>query len=162
MELQTGQTAPNFTLINTEKNEISLEDFKGKNVVILFFPLAFTSVCTTELCAIRDDLSSYNDLNAQVLGISVDSPFTLGKFKEEQNLNFPLLSDFNKEVSALYRAQYDEFVLGLKKVAKRSAFVVDANGILKYIEVLENAGDLPNFDAIKETLTSLQKVEQAV
>jgi len=157
MALQTGQQAPSFKLRDTEKNEVSLDDFKGRNVVLLFFPLAFTDVCTKELCATRDDLAFYDDLNAQVLAISVDTLFTLGKFKEEQNLNFPLLSDFNKETARSYGALYDEFVLGMKGVAKRSAFVIDADQIVRYAEVLESAGDLPNFEAIKETLTSLQK-----
>ena len=157
MSIETGQKAPSFTLLDTEKNEVSLEGLKGQTVILLFFPLAFTGVCTTELCSVRDDLSSYNDLNARVYGISVDSLFTLEKFKAEQNLNFTLLSDFNKEVSALYGAQYEEFVLGMKGVAKRSAFVIDGEGIIRYAEVLEEAGDLPNFDAIKETLVSLKQ-----
>ena len=161
MALQTGQQAPSFTLRDTEKNEVSLDDFKGRNVVLLFFPLAFTDVCTKELCATRDDLAFYDDLNAQVLAISVDTLFTLGKFKEEQNLNFPLLSDFNKETARSYGALYDEFVLGMKGVAKRSAFVIDADQIVRYAEVLESAGDLPNFEAIKETLNSLKKEHMA-
>lgn len=148
MALQKGDTAPLFTLYDTEKNEVSLESFRGQNVLVLFFPLAFTGVCTTELCSIRDDIAAYDDLNTQVLAISVDTPFSLGKFKEAQELNFPLLSDFNKEVSAAYEAQYDEFVLGLKKVAKRSAFVVDGEGNILYAEVLEDAGSVPNFDAV--------------
>ncbi|RMF20325.1 MAG: peroxiredoxin, partial [Bacteroidetes bacterium] len=133
----------------------ALEDFQGKNVVLLFFPLAFTGVCTTELCTVRDDLSSYNDLNAQVLAVSIDTPFSLAKFKAEQNLNFPLLSDFNREVARAYDALYEEFVLGMKGVAKRSAFVIDKNGVIRYAEVLDNAGDLPNFEAIKQTLATL-------
>ena len=148
MALQKGDTAPLFTLYDTEKNKVSLESFKGQNVLVLFFPLAFTGVCTEELCSIRDDIAAYDDLNTQVLAISVDTPFSLGKFKEEQKLNFPLLSDFNKEVSAAYDAQYDEFVLELKKVAKRSAFVIDGEGKILYAEVLEDAGTLPNFDAV--------------
>ncbi|MCC6760333.1 MAG: redoxin domain-containing protein, partial [Chitinophagaceae bacterium] len=100
MAVTVGQAAPNFTLFNTEKQPVSLEQYKGKNVLILFFPLAFTGVCTTELCNIRDNIGVYNNANAEVLGISVDSLFTLGKFKEEQNLNFQLLSDFNKDTAA--------------------------------------------------------------
>ncbi|MBW8050279.1 MAG: peroxiredoxin [Cytophagales bacterium] len=157
MNVEKGQQAPSFTLRDTEKNEVSLDDFKGKNVVLLFFPLAFTGVCTKELCATRDDLAFYDDLNAQVLAVSVDSLFSLGKFKEEQNLNFPLLSDFNKETARSYGALYEEFGLGMKGVAKRSAFVIDANQVIRYAEVLESVDDLPNFDAIKETLSSLQK-----
>ena len=94
--LQVGDKAPAFTLFSSDKKEVKLEDFQGQNVVLLFFPLAFTSVCTTELCTMRDDIAYYQGLNAQILGISVDSVFTLAKFKDEQHLNFPLLSDFNK------------------------------------------------------------------
>jgi peroxiredoxin len=148
MALQKGDTAPSFTLYDTEKNKVSLESFSGQNVLVLFFPLAFTGVCTQELCAIRDDIAAYDDLSTQVLAISVDSPHTLTRFKEEQGLNFPLLSDFNKEVSAAYGAQYEEFVLGMKQVAKRAAFVIDSEGKILYAEVLEEAGNLPNFDAV--------------
>ena len=123
---------------------------------MLFFPLAFTGVCTTELCSIRDNKGDYESLNAEVLAISVDSLFTLDKFKSEQGYNFPLLSDWNKDVSASYGALYDEFVLGMKGVSKRSAFVVDKEGKIRYAEVLENAGELPNFAAINETLKQLQ------
>lgn len=154
MNLKVGDKAPSFTLRATDKSEVSLSDFKGKNVVILFFPLAFTGTCTTELCSIRDEKSQYNDLDTEVLAISVDSIFTLGKFKEEQNFNFTLLSDFNKDVSRAYGALYEEFVLGMKGVSKRSAFIVDSEGIIKYAEVLETPSDLPNFDAIKSTLNS--------
>jgi peroxiredoxin len=155
MAIQKGQIAPDFSLFNTEKNKVNLADYKGKNLVILFFPLAFTGVCTTELCSVRDNLNVYTSLNADVIGISVDSLFSLGKFKEEQQYNFPLLSDFNKETSQAYGAFYDEFVLDMKGVARRAAFVVDKDGVVQYAEVLESAGDLPNFDAIKETLSGL-------
>ncbi|GAB4185076.1 MAG: peroxiredoxin [Thermoflexibacter sp.] len=153
--LKIGDKAPDFKLFNSEKKEVSLSDYKGKNVVVLFFPMAFTSVCTTELCTMRDDIAYYSGLNAEVLAISVDSPFTLAKFKEDQRLNFPLLSDFNKETSKSYDAYYEEFVMGMKGVAKRSAFVVDKEGIIHYAEVLDSAGNLPNFEAIKQTLNSL-------
>lgn len=155
MAISIGQAAPEFSLFDTEKTKIALADQKGSNVVLLFFPLAFTGVCTTELCNIRDNIAAYNSTNAKVFGISVDSLFTLGKFKEEQHLNFPLLSDFNKEVAAAYGALYENFVLDMKGVAKRSAFVIDKEGIVRYAEVLESAGDLPNFSAIQATLQSL-------
>lgn len=155
MSLKIGDQAPEFTLMNTEKEAVSLQSFKGENVLLLFFPLAFTGVCTTELCSVRDDISSYNDMKTKVLAISVDSLFVLEKFKKEQNLNFELLSDFNKETATAYGAIYDEFVLGMKGVAKRSAFVVDAEGRIQYAEVLESAGDLPNFEAINQTLRQL-------
>jgi len=156
MQLKVGDKAPSFTLRNTEKKEISLEDYKGKNVVVLFFPLAFTGVCTEELCSVRDDMSSYESLGAEILAISVDSLFTLDRFKAEQEYNFDLLSDFNKEVSRAYGSMYDDFVLEMKGVSKRAAFVIDGEGTICYAEVLENAGDVPNFDLVKKTLESLK------
>jgi peroxiredoxin len=155
MALQVGDKAPNFTLTSDSKEAVTLADYQGKNVVVLFFPLAFTGVCTTELCNMRDDIVAYQNLDAAVLAISVDSPFVLEQFKIQQNLNFPLLSDFNAEASTAYDAKYAEFAFGMKNVSKRSAFVVDKVGDIRYAEVLESAGDLPNFDAIKETLSSL-------
>jgi len=153
MSVKVGDKAPSFTLHASDKSEVSLEGYRGKNVVLLFFPLAFTGVCTTELCTMRDDIANYNGLDAQILAVSVDSLFTLDKFKQEQNLNFPLLSDFNREVSRAYGSLYEEFVLGMRGVSKRSAFVIDKEGVVKYAEVLESAGDLPNFDAIKAALS---------
>ncbi len=155
MAIQVGQQAPDFTLRDTEKNKVTLSEQRGKNVVLLFFPLAFTSVCTTELCGIRDNISFYNNTNAVVYGLSVDSLFSLGKFKEEQNLNFTLLSDFNKEVSTAYDTIYSDWFNDMKGVSKRSAFVIDKDGIVQYAEVLENAGDVPNFEAIQQVLSTL-------
>jgi glutaredoxin-dependent peroxiredoxin len=155
MAIEIGQKAPGFTLHNSDKNKVNLSDYKGKNVLLLFFPQAFTGVCTKELCAVRDDISRYSNTNAEVLGISVDSVFTLGKFKEDQNYNFPLLSDFNKEVSALYGSIYTDWILDMKGVSKRSAFIIDKEGIIQYAEVLESAGDLPNFEAINSKLAQL-------
>lgn len=148
MAIQIGQPAPQFTLFSSDLKEVSLSDFAGKKVIIHFFPMAFTGTCTTQLCTMRDNFSFYEGLNAEVLGISVDSPFALAKFKEEQNYQFPLLSDFNKEVSTNYDSLYEEFVFGLKGVSKRAAFVVDENQQIIYAEVLESAKDLPDFAAI--------------
>jgi len=156
MKIEKGQQAPAFILHNTEKKEVSLKEQQGKNVLLLFFPLAFTGVCTKELCSIRDNIAIYNTANATVFGISVDSPQTLNKFKEEQGLNFTLLSDFNKEASAAYDALYDSFAGWMKGVSKRSAFIIDKQGIIQYAEILENAGELPNFDAIQEILKNLK------
>ena len=153
--LSPGQKAPEFTLFSSEKKEVSLATFQGKNVVLLFFPMAFTSVCTAELCEMRDNIGTYADLNAEIVAISVDSPFTLAKFKEDQKLPFDLLSDFNKEVSQAYGSYYETFVMNLKGVSKRSAFVIDANGVVQHAEVLESAGDVPDFEAVRETLASL-------
>lgn len=155
MTLQPGQPAPEFILRDSDKQEVKLSDYKGKNVVLLFFPLAFTGVCTAELCAMRDNLTAYNNLNAAVLAISVDSLFTLDKFKKEQGFTFPLLSDFNKEVSEAYGSLYTEFAFGMKGVSKRSAFVIDKEGVIRYAEVLEDAGKVPDFDAVQNVLKSL-------
>jgi peroxiredoxin len=152
---KVGQPAPAFSLYDSEKNKVNLADQKGKNVVLLFFPQAFTGVCTAELCNVRDSISHYNQTNAQVYGISVDSVFTLAKFKEEQQLNFPLLSDFNKEVSASYDSLIQDFVLDMKGVSKRAAFVIDKEGIIQYAEILDKVTDLPDFNAIQETLAKL-------
>lgn len=150
-----GQQAPDFTLRDTEKNKVTLSELKGKNVLILFFPLAFTSVCTKELCMTRDNIALYNNLNTTVLGISVDSLFSLGRFKEDQQINFPLLSDFNKTASADFGSLYEHFFNDMDGVSKRSAFVIDKDGIVRYEEVLENAGDIPDFNAINACLQSL-------
>jgi glutaredoxin-dependent peroxiredoxin len=154
MALSVGQPAPAFTLFSSDKKEVSLTDYNGKNVVLLFFPMAFTSVCTAELCDMRDNLHVYQSLNAEILAVSVDSPFTLAKFKEEQNLPFPLLSDFNKEASTAYGALYENFVFNMHGVSKRAAFVIDSNGVIQYAEVLENAGNIPDFDAVKAVLSN--------
>ena len=153
MKIETGTNAPAFSLYNSEKIKVSLSDYKGKNVLLLFFPLAFTSTCTKELCGVRDNISQYNNSNAQVLGISVDSLYTLAKYKEEQHLNFPLLSDFNKAVSTAYGALYDTFGFDMQGVSKRSAFVIDKEGVVRYAEVLENAGEIPDFEAIQKSFT---------
>ncbi len=153
MSLQVGDLAPDFKLFSSDLTEVSLAGFKGKKVIVHFFPMAFTSTCTEQLCAMRDNFSYYEGINAEVIGISVDSPFTLAKFKEIQNYQFPLLSDFNKEVSKSYGAYYEEFLLGLKGVAKRAAFVIDEEGKIAYAEVLEDARELPDFKAINEALT---------
>lgn len=153
--LQPGDKAPDFSLRATDKSLVKLSEYRGKNVVILFFPFAFTGVCTKELCYMRDSLAQYENLDAQILAISVDSPYTLAKWKEEQQFNFPLLSDFNKSVSKKYDTIYKEFALGLKGVSKRSAFVIDKTGILRFVEVLENAGELPDFEAVESILKTL-------
>lgn len=152
MSITVGQMAPDFSLFNTEKKEIKLSDLKGKKVIIHFFPQAFTGVCTTQLCTMRDNLNYYTNLNAVVLGISVDSIFTQAKFKELENYNFDLLSDFNKEVSRTYGAIYEDWILNMKGVSKRAAFVIDEEGKVVYAEVLESAGDLPDFSKIEQAV----------
>lgn len=153
--LHIGDKAPDFTLRASDKTKVSLQDFRDQHVVVLFFPAAFTGVCTKELCAMRDGLAVYQGLNAQVLAISVDSLWALQKWKEEQGFNFPMLSDFNKTASKKYDVLYKEFIFEMKGVSKRSAFVIDKEGIIRYAEVLDNAGELPDFQAVKKTLESL-------
>lgn len=152
MKIKAGEEAPGFTLFDSDKNKVSLQDLRGSNVLLLFFPLAFTNTCTKELCQVRDNIILYNNINSQVLGISVDSLYTLAKYKEEQQLNFKLLSDFNKEVSTAYDSIYSTFSYGMQGVGKRSAFVIDKAGIIRYAEVLEDAGEIPNFEAIEKIL----------
>jgi glutaredoxin-dependent peroxiredoxin len=151
-----GQPAPDFTLYASDKTQVTLSELKGHNVLLLFFPLAFTNTCTTELCSVRDNISLYNNANAKVFGISVDALHTLAKYKEDQKLNFTLLSDFNKDVSRLYDTIYEQFGYNMKGVSKRSAFVIDKEGIVRYTEVLENAGLIPDFNAINNTLVQLK------
>ncbi len=157
MSLKIGDIAPDFTLksknVTGELKDVKLSDFKGKNVVLLFFPLAYTGVCTTEMCTVSEGFEQYSNLNAEVLGISVDSPFTQEAWAKQNNITIPLLSDFNKEVVEKYGVKYD--LLVFNGVSKRSAFVIDKSGKIAHIEILEDAGQLPNFDKIKEVLKSL-------
>lgn len=155
--LQIGDKAPDFTLYDSDKKQFTLSELKGQSALLLFFPLAFTTTCTKELCSVRDDLQWYNDIRASVFGISVDSLQTLARYKADQQLNFTLLSDFNKEVSTLYDSLYANFGYNMRGVSKRSAFVIDPQGLIQYAEVLENASEIPNFNAIQEVLGSINK-----
>lgn len=155
MSIEVGQIAPDFTLHDSDKKKVTLSEQRENNVLLLFFPQAFTGVCTKELCSVRDNIAVYNNTNAKVFGISVDSVFTLAKFKDEQQFNFLLLSDFNKEVSKAYNCLYKKWILNMKGVSKRSAFIIDKSGIIRYAEVLESAGDVPDFEKINTVLKSL-------
>ncbi len=155
MAIEIGQKAPEFSLFNDAKKKVQLSDYSGKNIILHFFPQAFTGTCTKQLCTVRDDIGRYNSADAVVMGISVDSVFTLAKYKEEQGLNFDLLSDFNKTVSADYDSLYANWILEMEGVSKRSAFIIDKEGVIQYAEVLESAGDLPNFEAINNKLAQL-------
>lgn len=155
MAANLDSKAPDFTLQNTKGNEISLSDYKGKyNVVLLFFPLAFSDTCTKELCSTRDNMKLYNSMGAEVIGISVDSFFTLKEFKKRENFNFTLLSDFNKKVSSKYGVLYEDYY-GMKGVAKRSVFVIDKQGTIRYREVLQDSSKLPDFKGIQKSLSEL-------
>lgn len=155
MALAKGTKAPDFTLKTKDADglhDITLSDsFGKKKTVLLFFPLAFTSVCMDEMCTVNSGLQAYKDLNANVYGISVDSPFTQEKMALVDNLQFPLLSDFNKVVAEAYDVLYEE-LLGLKGVAKRSAFVIDEDGTIVYSESSDDPKVVPDFDAIKAAL----------
>ncbi len=160
MQLKVGDSAPHFELFNHLDEKISLSDFNGINRVILFFPLANTSTCTKEMRSIRDEIKKYEELNAVVFGISVDSPPALRMWAEKLDLNFNLLSDFNKEVCQAYGSYYELFCpakFAFRGVAKRAAFVIDSDGIIRYAEVLENAGNEPDYQAIKEVLSNLNQ-----
>ena len=162
MALKIGDIAPDFKLFskNTtgEPKEFALSDYKGKNVVILFYPLSYTGVCTTEMCTVSEGFEKYSALDAVVLGISVDSIFTQEAWAKANGITIPLLSDFNTTVSEAYGTKYADggFVLGMNGVSKRAAFVVDKQGKIAYAEVLESAGDLPKFDAILDCLKGLK------
>ena len=158
MGITVGDQAPDFTLKSKsgdDMNDISLSDYRdSKNVVILFFPLAYTGVCTEEMCSVSGGLADYDALDAQVLGISVDSPFAQEAWAEKEGITIPLLSDFNKEVSAAYGSQFEDLI-GFKGVAKRSAFVVDKSGVVRFASVSDDPTELPDFDAIKACLQAL-------
>ena|SRR5688572_22849591 len=156
MAIPTGQTAPSLKLYSSDKKPVLLEDYRGNNLLILFFPLAFSSVCTAELCSIRDSIARYNEVDAQVIGISVDSVYVLNKFKEDQRLNFTLLSDFNKTASKAFDVLYETFGYDMKGVSKRAAFVIDKTGVIRYSEECASPADLPNFDKIQEVLSRLK------
>ena len=155
MTLKIGSVAPDFTLKTKTPDgliDITLSDSKGKNpVVLLFFPFAFTGVCTEETCLVRDDLASYEELKAKVFGISVDSPFAQEIMSRKENLNFPLLSDFNKEVSRAYGVLYEDFI-GFTGVSKRSAFVVSLDGSILFSSSSDDPKQLPDFKSIKDAL----------
>lgn len=150
-----GKKAPSIKLQNGNFEFINIEDYKGKrNIVVLFYPLAFSSVCTEELCSIRDNMKIYNSLDAEVIAISVDSLFVQKAFKNAQNLNFHLLSDFNKEVSKSYNAFYEDY-FGMLGVSKRSAFVIDKEGVVRYEEIRDRDDIIPDFNEIQNVLAEL-------
>ena len=144
MSVDVGTKAPDFTLVNQDREPVTLSSARGRPVVLAFFPAAFSSVCTKELCTFRDSLATLNHARAQVYGISVDTFFTLKAFQEAQGLSFPLLSDFNKEVIRQY-CVFNEDMIGLKGIAKRAVFVLDGDGIVRHREVLDDARSEPDY-----------------
>jgi peroxiredoxin len=153
MAITIGNTAPEFTLFDADKKSRSLSEFRGKKVVLAFFPGAFTGVCTKELCTFRDAMSQFNNFQAQVIGISVDSPFANKAFATQNNLQFPLLSDTTREVCKLYGGVHEDFA-GIKgySASKRAVFIVDSNGSVVYVWVSENPGVEPDYDAVVQAL----------
>jgi glutaredoxin-dependent peroxiredoxin len=156
MAVDVGSYAPDFTLRDQERQLVTLSAARGRPVVLAFFPAAFSSVCTKELCTFRDSLGRLNDADAQVYGISVDTFFTLKAFHDAQHFAFPLLSDFNKEVIRQY-AVYNEDMIGLKGIAKRAVFVIDSQGIVRHREVLDDARNEPNYKKVFERLAALSE-----
>ena len=155
MSADVGTAAPDFTLTNQDRQPVTLSAERGHPVVLAFFPAAFSSVCTKELCTFRDQFAELNKLDAHVLGISVDSFFALKAFQDSQRLNFPLLSDFNKEVISAYGV-YNEDMIGLHGIAKRAVFVIDSDGIVRHREVLEDARNEPDYAKVFEAFAKLQ------
>ena len=154
MAVDVGSKAPDFTLTNQDRQPVTLSGQKGHPVVLAFFPAAFSSVCTKEMCTFRDSLAELNKAKAQVYGISVDTFFTLKAFQDQQKLNFPLLSDFNKQAIKEFGV-FNEDMIGLKGIAKRAVFVIDKDGIVRHKEVLDDARNEPNYDKVFSTLATL-------
>jgi len=154
MAIDVGSEAPDFTLMNGDRQPVTLSRLRGRPVVLAFFPGAFSSVCTTELCTLRDSVAKLNTAKAEVLGISVDTFFTLKAFGESQHLGFPLLSDFNKEVIRDYGV-FNEDMIGLKGIAKRAVFVIDREGVVRHREVLEDARNEPDYGKVFEAVARL-------
>jgi glutaredoxin-dependent peroxiredoxin len=154
MSVDVGSTAPDFTLTNQDRQPVTLSAQRGKPVVLAFFPAAFSSVCTKELCTFRDSMVKLGQANAQVYGISVDTFFTLKAFHDHEKLSFPLLSDFNKQVIREYGV-FNEDMIGLKGIAKRAVFVIDKDGVVRHREVLEDARNEPDYEKVFGALASL-------
>jgi peroxiredoxin len=154
MSVDVGSNAPDFTLMNQDRAPVTLSAQRGSPVVLAFFPAAFSSVCTKELCTFRDSLARLNQAKAQVYGISVDTFFTLKAFQEAQQLTFPLLSDFNKEAIRSYGV-FNEDMIGLKGIAKRAVFVVDKAGVVRHREVLEDARNEPDYPKVMAVVAGL-------
>src|SRR6476620_6653835 len=154
MIVHVGTKAPDFTLPDHERQAVTLRQYRGQPVVLAFFPAAFSSVCEKELCRFRDSIVRLNQSRAQVLGVSVDTFFTLKAFHDQQKLSFPLLSDFNKQVIRDYGV-FNEDMVGLKGIAKRAVFVLDKYGVVRHREVLEDARNEPNYDKVFQTLKAV-------
>jgi glutaredoxin-dependent peroxiredoxin len=154
MSVDVGSTAPDFTLMDQDRQPVTLSAHRGAPVVLAFFPAAFSGTCTSEMCTLRDAMTRFNSVQAQVFGISVDTFFALKAFRDSQHLTFPLLCDFNKRVIRAYGVFNDDMI-GLQGIAKRSIFVLDADGIVRHRDVLEDARDEPDYEKVHEVLAAL-------
>ncbi len=156
MTLKVGDKAPGFTLTDTDKKSRSLNEFLGKKTVLAFFPGAFTGVCTKEMCTFRDSMSQFNSMDAQVVGISVDSPFANKGFADANKLQFPVLSDYNRDAVKHYGIALDNFA-GLQgyTAAKRAVFVLDKKGTVQYAWISDNPGFEPKYDEISKALAAI-------
>lgn len=154
--IEVGSKAPSFNLHKSKTETVNSDDLRGKNVVLAFFPAAFTGVCEKEVCALRDGIASLNDANAEVFGISVDGPFSQAAFASKNNLNFPLLSDYARTTVNAFGVNHDDFAgLSGYTAAKRSVFILDKEGMVRYAWVAPNPGVEPNYDEVKETVAGL-------
>lgn len=158
MPVDVGQSAPGFTLYDQDRQQRSLADFKGKSVVLAFYPGAFTGTCTTEMCTLRDSIDQFNSLNTQVLGISVDPPFAQKAWADQNNLNFPILSDFNRQATN----QYDVALPNLAGMegyvaCNRAVFIVDKDGVVRYRWISPSPANEPDYDEIRQNLDQLPK-----
>jgi glutaredoxin-dependent peroxiredoxin len=156
MSVDVGSTAPDFTLTNQDRQPVTLSAQRGKPVVLAFFPAAFSSVCTKELCTFRDSMAKLGQANAQVYGISVDTFFALKAFHDHEKLSFPLLSDFNKQAIREYGV-FNEDMIGLKGIAKRAVFVIDKDGVVRHREVLDDARNEPDYEKVFSALAALAR-----
>jgi len=152
---QVGDQAPSFTLKSSDLNDVSLSDFTGQTVVLAFFPAAFTSVCTAEMCSFRDQLVQLNGANAQVLGISVDLPMSLARFKEAEQLNFPVLSDFDRVVIHDYGVEFSNFQGYRSPVAQRAVFVIDPAGSIGWEWIADHPGQSPDYTKVMEAVEQI-------
>lgn len=153
--LQVGQPAPNFKLVDINKNEVTLDQFRGKHLVLFFFPMAWTGVCSKEVCTIQEDFKTYEGLGAQAIGVSVDSHFALKRFGEDNKIEFPLLSDFNKQAIRDYDVVQESFAGVYSTTSRRATFVIDKDGVIRYIEILPSPGDFPDMAAIQAAVKAL-------
>lgn len=151
---QVGEQAPDFSLKDTNMQPLSLHDFQGQPVILAFFPAAFSSTCTKELCTFRDSLARLNRANAQVLGVSVDLPYALKQFQEAQNLNFPLLSDFDHIAISDYGIIDNNFKGYVTGVARRAVFVVDSSGAIAWEWVADDPSEQPSYDEVIEAASA--------